>query len=430
MTILKSKVVRFISGLYTKKKHLKFLIKNGLLTIVCFLMVGSLAAQNNLNDTLNTESINIYRDYQLIIAPDHDLYNASVNSRTAGKFLHDVFSKGIGPKIKNNTLKNISEGIWSFTSIYTSMIWAHEFGHMLRAKQVGGNFTIERLSFPIIFGHMDLPPNHSLEDNALSVAGGFEVNYLTVRDIQLDLFRHNSLYNDELSLAFAHRLLYPIYFTVIAPVDPERPNTWNNTMGDPVHWIKPVWERSGNEIFQSDGSVNPELVSFYKRSALASVLWNLVDMNFYSEAVAAFSSIEEAKEAKYLIGDEVNGWGYGTNFNTSVLGAELYLTNYLRLKEQLYSIKLIYGFPFQNNGIGLGAYDVLKRDNKFNVDINLDVWDQVYYDMGFALSTNMKYRVGNHIEVILQSGYKTEGYLIGRKLQSGFIGNFGLRYKL
>lgn len=420
-----------VSDLSAKKRLNTFFTSiktTGALTLLSFFMLGSLAAQTNPSDTISNKASEIYRDYQLIIAPDYDLYNASVNSRTAGKLLHDAFSKGIAPKIKNDRLRNISEGIWSFASIYTSMIWAHEFGHMLRARQVGGNFRIDRLSFPVIFGQMELPTNHSLEDNALSVAGGFEVNYLTVRDIQLDLFRHNSLYNDELSLAFAHRLLYPIYFSMIAPVDPEQPNTWINTMGDPVHWIKPVWERSGNDVFEPDGSVNPALVSFYKQSALASVLWNLADLNFYRGAVAAFSTIAEAKEAKYLIGDKNNGWGYGTFFNTSVLGAELYLNNYIRFKEQLYTLKLVHGFPFQNNGIGLGAYNIFSQMSKFNMDIMIDAWDQEYYNMGGALTANMKYKVGEHFEIMLQSGYKTEGYLIGRKMESGFIGNFGLRY--
>ncbi len=400
------------------------------LTIALIFNFGVLLAQNKPKDIIEDSVKFIYRDYQFIIAPDYDLYNSSVNTRTAGKLVHDVFTKGIGPKIKNKTVRNISEGIWSFATTYSSMIWSHEFGHMLRAKQVGGNFTIEKFSFPVIYGDMDLPPNHTFEENALSVAGGFEVNYLTVRDIQLDLYRHNSLYNDELGLSFAHRMLFPIYFSIIAPINPEQPNTWINTMGDPIHWVKPVWERSGNEVIQSDGSVNPKLVRFYKYATLSSLLWNFADLNFYREVSALFGNSLDGKEAKYLVGNNESGWGYGTHFNTSVLGAELYLINYLQLSEQLYTFNFRYGFPFKSIGIGVGVYDIFSAESKFNMDLYVDVWDQEYYNIGFALTTNATYKLDDHFEFLLQTGYKTKGYLIGRKIEQGLIGNFGLSYVL
>jgi len=401
-----------------------------LLIILSMGTLNTSYSQKTTSDTLFNAEKEIYRDYQYIIAPNYDLYNSSINTRTTGKLLHDAFTRGIGPQIKNETLRNISEGVWSFGTIFYTMLMGHEFGHMLRAQQAGGSFRMQKFSFPVIYGQMDLPPDHSSEENILSAAGGFEVNYLMVKDIQMDLYKHHRLYNDELSLSFTNRLMYPVYFSLIAPVDPDNTETWTNTMGDPVHWIKPIWERAGNNIFQPDGNVDPALSRFYKQAALASLLWNFADLNFYSEVAGSFGDNLQGQEAKYLIGDQTNGWGYGTYFNTSVLGAELNLTNYLRFKEKLYTFRATYGFPFRNIGAGIGAYEVLAKHSKINFDVMLDVWDQEFYDKGFALSVNTNYNLGNHFDLVVQSGYKTEGYLIGRIINQGFIGYFGLRYKL
>ena len=401
--------------------------------LILFLSISNFTkvySQETTNDTLSNVEKEAYRDYQYIIAPNYDLRNSSVNTRTTGKLLHDAFTRGIGPKIKNKTVKSISEGIWSFGTIFYTMLMGHEFGHMLRAEQAGGKFTIDKFSFPVIYGNMDLPPDHTLEEDILSVAGGFEVNSLMVKDIQLDLYKHHRLYNDELSLSFTNRLMYPVYFSLIARVDPEKPETWENTMGDPVHWIKPIWERSGSSILQPDGSVNPALSRFYKHAALASLLWNFADMNFYREVAGSFGDNLEGQNAKYLIGDQNNGWGYGTFFNTSVLGAELHLTNYFRLDKKLYTFRATYGFPFRNIGVGIGAYEVLAKQSKINFDVTLDVWDQEFYDKGFALSVNTNYSLGNHFNLVMQTGYKTERYSMGRIINQGFIGHMGLRYNL
>jgi len=408
------------------------MFKKQAILLLLFLSTGNFTkaySQETTSDTLSNVEKEAYRDYQYIIAPNYDLRNSSVNTRTTGKLLHDAFTRGIGPQIKNKTVRSISEGVWSFGTIFYTMLMGHEFGHMLRAKQADGRFTIQKFSFPVIYGKMDLPPDHTLEESILSVAGGFEVNYLMVKDIQLDLYKHHSLYNDELSLSFTNRLMYPVYFSLIAPVDPDKTETWENTMGDPIHWIKPIWKRSGNEIFK-DGSVNPALSRFYKQAALASLLWNFVDINFYSEVAGSFGDNLEGQHAKYLIGNQTNGWGYGTFFNTSVLGAELHMTNYFRFNEKLYTLRASYGFPFRNIGGGIGAYEVLAKNSKINFDVMLDVWGQEFYNKGFALSVNTNYSIGNYFDLRMQTGYKTEGYSMGRIINQGFIGYLGLRYKL
>jgi hypothetical protein len=386
--------------------------------------------QSDTNEIIQNSKNKIYRDFQYILSPNWDLYNSSINTRTTGKILNTAFSNYIAPKIKNNTVRNISEGVWSFGTTFYTMLMGHEFGHMLKAKEIGGNFKIQKFSFPVIYGEMNLPPNATLEETTRSVSGGFEVNYLMVRDIQLDLYKYQRLHNDELSLSFANRILFPIYFSLIAPVDPNKSETWTQTMGDPVHWAKPVWERSGNPTIQADGTVNPQLSKFYKNSAVASIFWNLADLNFYKEVSSLFGSNSGSQKSTYIIGDQTNGWGYGTHFNTSVLGAELNMTNYFRLNQKLYTLSLRYGFPFQNFGLGIAVHDILKQNKNINFDLLIDLWDQEYYSKGFAVAANTYCSLNNQLDFIAQTGYKTRGYMIGKIIDQGFIGYLGLRYKL
>lgn len=60
----------------------------------------------------------------------------------------------------------------------------------------------------------------------------------------------NLLFLAFIIMLFANRLMYPIYTTLIAPIDPEDPNVWIETAGDLVHYILPVFKNySNNQVF-------------------------------------------------------------------------------------------------------------------------------------------------------------------------------------
>jgi|APSaa5957512622_1039677.scaffolds.fasta_scaffold44280_2 hypothetical protein len=110
-----------------------------------------------------------------------------------------------------------------------------------------------------------------------------------IRDMQSQFVRYNGLPNDDLSFSFANRLMYPIYTTLVVPIDPKNQNVWIETAGDPVYYTLPVFEQySGNQVFLSDGTVNPELVSFYYEAMILALAVNLLDPPFYGELGASF----------------------------------------------------------------------------------------------------------------------------------------------
>jgi len=397
---------------------------NNSFKIFCLLLLipFSSFAQNSADSTF-------HRHYEIGIAPSYDLDNVSRNSLTAFKLVQDAFSKGIQPKLPEK-VGNILGGVWSFSFTYLSMIWPHEFGHSMRANQVDGHFNIHNLALPIPYTTMHLPDDASFQDRALSVIGGFEINYLTSRRIQDDFYEYNGLYNDELGLAFVHKMMYPIYVSLVVPQDPNERNTWINTAGDPVHYIMPVWQRySNDEIFLPDSTVNPGLVDFYGQSALLATFLNLLDPAFYKQAGAAFGKVTDGKRPWYLIGNEHNGWSYGTMFNTSILGYEVFLNNYLKLNDRLYILRLKTGRPYKNNSITVSSPDIYKSEN-IKLGALMEIWDQDIFGLGFMIHTDFSYSLNKKIDLNFQLGYKTEGYTMGRTVEDNFIGWVGLKYNI
>ncbi|MBW6458252.1 MAG: hypothetical protein K0B52_03725 [FCB group bacterium] len=374
-----------------------------------------------------------HRDYPVVFAFRQDIRNSVVNSRTAGKLLFDAYYRGIAPQIGNKTLRNALGFFWSFTTTWSSTMWPHEFGHYLRAKQAGGDFYVEKVVFPMAFGVVDLPPDATIEDELLFVTGGFEANFMISRDIQHDYYRYNGLYNDELFTAFFHRVMYPAYTCLFVRMDPADPANWLDSeggiiaMGDVASMARLTWERTGGNVILPDSSVAPELVQFYNRSSLMGVLWNLADMNLYMQAAALFRGETNGRRPRHLIEKDHFKWSYGTLFNASVLGAELYLNQYMHIRDRFYSAYLKYGFPFRNYGIGAAVHDLV-RSERFDLGLQVDLWHQEYYGNGLSAAAALDLKLMHHIDLMAHIGWKTRGYVLGMPVESGMTGFLGLRY--
>lgn len=385
----------------------------------------SISAQSNSQES---DSTIYYRDYVAIYGLKNDVLNSSENFRTGLKLFSDAYFRGLAPRIKNKTVRNTSGFVWSFLVKWSSMLWPHEFGHMLRTNQAGGKFSFEKFAFPGLIGKLELPDNATPEDHTLALIGGFEANYITARDVQLDFYKNNGMYNDELGMAFGHRIMYPLYTFAFAYQDPKNPQTWIESGGDPVNFTKLVWEMGNKEVIDTDGNVNDGLVKFYNNAAILSVIWNLIDLNLYKQAGAFFGNELEGKKPMF-IGNNTFSWSYGTLFNTSVLGAELYLNNYLKMKGNFYSFYFKYGFPFKNNGVGFYIPNIL-RFKKISFDIQADLWTQDYYGNGLSLNTTTHYRIKDKFSLMAQTGYKSEGYMLGKTTREGLIGYLGIKFNL
>lgn len=367
------------------------------------------------------------KEYQFNAYNQNDLRNSSFNAISVNRMLLDAYRKGVKLKL-DNKFGNISYNAFTFATIYLSMIWSHEFGHSFRADQVGGKFKIHNAKLPIPYTTMHLPSDINYVDEALSVTGGFEVNHLTVRKIQSQFLSQNGIFNEDLAFAFANRMMYTIYTSLIVRTDPEEKDVWINTAGDPVHCVLPVFKNySNNKVFLADSTVNPELVKFYNQSAIFGILFNLLDPQFYSETGAAFGDGEKIRHPKFLIGNHENGWTYGTLFNVSPLGYELYMNNYLHLKGYQFTLYAKYGDPFKNNGVGVKWGNTLDMP-KLKCALGVEAWDQDIFGKGMSGELEASYTILNKIDLNLTMGYKSKGYVLGKQINSGETIGIGITY--
>ncbi len=366
------------------------------------------------------------RKYKASAFNQYDLRNSSINFITANRALNDAFRKNIKP-LMGEKIGNISYGIYSFAVTYLTMLWSHEIGHSLRARQANGQFKIHDMALPVPNTTMHLPDDITLMDEALSVTAGFEVNYISVRDIQNDFITQNGLYNEDLALSFAHRVLYPLYISLITPMDASNSDAWTDPAGDPAFIALLVSQNySEDPMIMPDGTVNPDLVDLYNQSAIFASFFSLLDPQFYREVGGAFGK-NKTRKPIFLLGDQANGWTYGTLFNTSPLGYELYMNNYIHFNDKQFTVYLKYGNPFKNNGIGVLWNNMISNES-FNVAGKLEAWDQDIFGKGMSGEVTMDWKFSDRFGASITTGYKTEGYVLGKQIAEGFNLGMGLVY--
>jgi len=386
--------------------------------VALLLSLVSLSAQDSL----------WHRTYQVGIYNQYDLRNSSTNGIAVHRLVNDAFRKELKPRM-GEKLGNISYGVFNFASTFFLLVWPHEFGHSLRAKQVGGHFKIHNAAIPVPYTTMHLPSDINLVNEALAVTGGFEVNYLTVRSLQREFIAQNGIYNEDLGLSFAHRIFYPLYTSLIVPIDPKDPEVWKDTPGDPANCALLVFRNySHDQVFlPPDSTVNPDLVKFYQQSAILGSFFQLLDPQFYREVGGSFGKSSKTRRPIFIFGDHYTGWTYGTLFNVSPLGYELYLNNYLHIKGDMFTCYLKYGNPYKNLGLGLGWQNIIDSP-KVQLSSYIDIWDQDIFGKGISCEVSMDYKLLEKLGVHLDLGYKTEGYVLGKQINQGVNIGFGLRY--
>lgn len=392
--------------------------------ILLFIFAISLSA---IAQKTPADTSNFYQYYELNLSAKDNLHMAAYNGLTAHKALQNALLYGLEPALPEK-LGGAVSGLVGLGITYYAMLYSHEFGHVIRTKNAGGKFKFHNHNLPFPYTTLTLPEDVSLIDETLAVTGGFEVNYLAARRIQNDFIEYNGVYNTELALYFAHRMMLPIYTTLVVAVDPNDPNTWIETAGDPVHIVHPVWKMySDGKVFEEDGSVVKGLANLYNQTNILGTFWNLTDPVFLKSFGSLFKSSKDGQRPWFLLGNHENGWTYGTSFNTSPLGYELYLHQYVTLNAKLYQLTLKTGEPFRNNSINLYSPNFFENE-QLKIGAELQVFDQAMFGKGFHASGELTLTLSKQIKARLQAGYKTEGYILGRQLDGGLTGQLGLVY--
>jgi hypothetical protein len=366
------------------------------------------------------------REYRAVFAPGYDLRTEAVAGPTLHRMAQDVYLYGISPHL-NPTVDDIFGAVWSFASAYSALLWPHEFGHWSRAHQVDSTFIFHDLNPLLPNTTVEMADGASIADEALLSVGGFEVNTLVARQTQLDFYRNGGAWSDELVLGMLNESFFSFY-TLIFPADPDEPDTWIHTRGDPVHSVLPVYERyTGRAPIRADGSVDPELAGLYREYVWLSLGWTLLDPGFLQQAAGFFDSGFESRRAWMPIRTERFGWTWGTQFNPSPLGYELNLSQYLIFDERIFEVSVKAGRPFHNYGVRVHAPDVLEA-GRWRVGGALEGWSQSFYGLGGSAELEGDVRLFDGFGLTAVFGYKTEGYALGRAIEGTFFGGVGLTF--
>jgi hypothetical protein len=375
-------------------------------------------------DAVDSVPTDYFREYRLLFGHPEEMEIIANTGVTLNKVMSDLYFKGFGPKLPEKVGK-YTEVAWSIFWTFSASLWPHEFGHWARARQTGGDFIFTGFTFPFPTARMEFPDTYQPKENAtLPSVGGFEINYLMRRQTHDDFFRKGYAYSDELVHSFIQEVYYPFYAFVVAFADVDNPYTWTNTRGDPVEGALSVYRTfTGRDPLRSDSTVDPELIRQYRESVYLSVLWTVLDPMLYISAKAFNKNMKEnggLMRPWMLFSRNDIGWTWGTGFNPSPLGYELYLTSYLRLRERLYTLYFKGGRPYKNIGMGFSVPRLFSA-KRFSIGSSCDLWMQDAYGNGLAASLLFEYRLSRNAGLIIKAGWKERGYVVGRNIEESAL---------
>jgi hypothetical protein len=371
-----------------------------------------------------------YREYRFLFGHPEEMDIVAAAGVSLNKAFSDIYFRGLGKKVPEK-ISPITETVWGVFWTFMFSLWPHEFGHKARARQVGGDFIIQSFGLPFPTVEMKIPETVDSIDGILPSIGGHEINNLMVQQAHGDFYLNQYAFADELIHAFIQEVYYPFYAFVIMPRDPEESDTWINTMGDPSESALLVYRNyTGKPAVRSDDSVDPELIRQYRETVYASLVWTLLDPMLYvsTRAFAADMKKDRGRMRPWMLGNKSIGWMWGTRFNPSPLGYELYLHNYLRLKNKLYRLYIKYGRPYKNLGTGIGIPALIQKGN-ITLGASGDFWIQDLFGTGGAAYLTMDYRIYKSLGVILTGGWKSRGYLLGKRLEESALVLAGFKFR-
>jgi hypothetical protein len=370
------------------------------------------------------------REYRFLFGPPDEIEIIATAGASLNKVFQDIYYKELGPRLPKK-IEIIGETIWAVYWTYFFTLWPHEFGHWARAQQVGGAFDFKGFGFPFPKAEMKLPLSLAPGEGTLTSIGGFEINNLMKRQTHIDFYHNKFAYADELVHAFIQEVQFPFYAFVIIPTDPNKSSTWADTRGDPVESTLSIYkDYTGRPAIREDGSVDPELIDYYRESVYLSLLWTLLDPMLYQSAKAF--AVDKKKNyglmKPWMLGNERNAWAYSTQFHPSPLGYELYFTNYLRLNGKLYTFYFKAGRPYKNIGIGIHIPGLVEKGG-FTLEAASDFWNQDIYGSGVAVSLGIQYHLYKGLGLLLKGSWKDQGYLVGKRVEKSTMLLAGFNYQ-
>lgn len=147
------------------------------------------------------------REYRFVFGGLQDLNSVARIGVNLYALMTDAYYLGLSPDIPPK-LEPFTGVVMQTIASFGMTIWPHEFGHWTRAREIGGEFVFEKLTFPWPKARMDLPEDVSLISETMTSVGGFEINNLMRRQIISDFYSHDHSYAN----LMVHAFIQEIYF--------------------------------------------------------------------------------------------------------------------------------------------------------------------------------------------------------------------------
>jgi hypothetical protein len=371
-----------------------------------------------------------YREYDFIAGDFLELEFIANTGHTMNKLFQDLYYRGFG-KNMHGKMQPWVDGVWYVYWTYFWSLYPHEFGHKTRARQVGGDFIFEGFTFPFPRTRMELPDNLDDGEKTLSVIGGFEINNLMRCKTHMDFYEQNYAFADELVHSFIQEVYYPFYTLIVAPARVNKAATWTETRGDPVEYILSVYQKYYDRpAIREDGSVDPDLIGLYRESFLLNIAWTLMDPMLYCsfKAFRLDARVDDMVMRPKMFGDQQFAWIWGTLFNATPLGYELYLNNYFRLRGRLLKFYIRGGRPYENLGAGIQMPNIIDRE-RLKLGVAADVWKQDIYGDGINIALEGRYYITSQLGIVLKTAWKQPGYLLGRRVDESALIMGGISWR-
>jgi hypothetical protein len=326
--------------------------------------------------------------------------------------------------------------IWQFFITYEFVVWPHEVGHWIRHREFGHQFIVLDLSFPRPEGTSKYHNETDL-DVIMGILGGVEANHLTALNIQKEFYQREFGYSDSFTALFLHKFMYTFYTYVMNRGNADDIAFWLDEPGDPTQFVKQWYKlyfgkdsiSPGPVPEESEGaSVDPSVPRLYKEMNILG-FWSLLDPMTYWGWINAVKRIStgENRTSVWWFKTGALKWMYGTQFNLSPMGYELYLHLYAKWKNQFAIFYARWGRPETNVGVGLELPELFKWQ-RFHLGFGIDVWNQAIFNWGINLHALPIYWLTPDLRLVAKVGWKTDGYILAQPLLQDVYGWAGLRF--
>ena len=312
----------------------------------------------------------------------------------------------------------------------------HEvFGHGARVRELGGeaSYTLyhpwSRKRAFTSFRLRDI----TISDLIQFTGGGIESNQVMAWEMERRMYGDYPLHcYDWLSFAINKYVVNNyIYRTPDPRFYPRAFNEEYKEGGDIAHFLGEMNYKYHGHYGVFPDEIDPLVADNY-RKIKREAIWNLLDPALWLGIYYYGRYILTGKERFTL--PMLPLWGiqlmWGTRYNLTPIGGERYLDLYLKKGKHNFNFYLRRG-AFEGKswyGMGVGADRLLKYDNS-HLGLRLDWWNQLETGGGGNLEGELHHYLTPEVGIILQGGYKTQGYLMSKAADSGLYAFFGALVK-